>query len=48
MSHHILSDRHIVVDLPIVHLELEPDEVGQDGGAPRLRFDRDDTLAGFG
>jgi hypothetical protein len=29
MSHHIFGDRHIIVDLPIVHLELQPDKVGQ-------------------
>lgn len=31
-----------------MHLELEPDEVGKDGRAARLRFDGGGTLAGFG
>lgn len=31
-----------------MHLEFEPDEVGQDRRAARLRFDRGCTLAGFG
>ena len=48
MPHHILRNRHIVVYLPIMHLKLEPDEIWQDGGAARLRFDRDCTLARFG
>ena len=48
MPHHLLRDRYISVDLPIVHLELEPDEVGQNCRAARLRSYRDCTLAGFG
>lgn len=37
-----------MVDLPVVHLELEPDEVGQYGRGARLRFDWGGPLAGFG
>ena len=49
MSHHILGDGHVVVDLPVVHLELEPHEAGQDGGGARLRSDRRRRfLAGLG
>ena len=48
MPHHLLRDRYIVVNLPVVHLELEPDEVGQNRRAARLRFYRGCTLAGFG
>ena len=48
MPHHLLRDRYIGVDLPVVHLELEPDEVGQNCCAARLRFYRVCTLAGFG
>ena len=48
MPYHLLRDYDIVVNLPIVHLELEPDEIGQDRGAARLRFDWGCTLAGFG
>ena len=47
MPHHLLRDRYIGVNLPIVHLELEPDEVGQNRRAARLRFYRGCTLAGF-
>ena len=47
MPNHLLRDRHIIVNLPIVHLELEPDEVGQDRRAAGLRFDGARTLAGF-
>ena len=48
MPHHLLRDRHIVVYLPVVHLELEPDEVRQDGRAARLRLDGGRALAWFG
>ena len=48
MPYHLLRDRYIGVNLPIVHLELEPDEVGQNRRAARLRFNRGCTLAGFG
>ena len=48
MPHHLLRDRHIIVDLPVMHLELEPDEIRQDRRAARLRFYRGCTLAGFG
>ena len=48
MSHHLLGDCYIVVNLPVVHLELEPDEVGQNRRAARLRFYWGCTLARFG
>lgn len=48
MPHHLFRDCHISVDFSIVHLELEPYEVGQDGRTARLRFDGGRTLAGFG
>ena len=48
MPYHVLRDRYIGVNFPVVHLELEPDEVGQDRRAARLRFYRGCTLAGFG
>lgn len=45
VPHHILRDRDVVVHLPVVHLELQPDEVGQDRGRALLRADRHDFLA---
>lgn len=48
MPYHLLRDCNIIVYLPIVHLKLEPDEVGQDRRAARLRFDWGCTLARFG
>ena len=48
VPHHIFRDRYIIIDLPIMHLELEPDEIGQDRRAARLRLYRGCTLAGFG
>ena len=48
MPYHLLRDRHFVIYLPIVHLELEPDEVGQDRRAARLRFDWGCAFTGFG
>lgn len=48
MPHHLLRDRHIIVDLPIMHLELEPDEIRQDRRGARLRFYRGCSLARFG
>ena len=48
MPHHLLRDRYIDVNLPVVHLELKPDKVGQNRRAARLRFNRGYTLAGFG
>ena len=32
VSNHILSNGHLMVVLSIVHLELETNEIGQDGG----------------
>ena len=48
MPHHLLRDRYIGVNLPVVHLEFEPDEVGQNRRAARLRFYWGCPLAGFG
>ena len=48
MPHHVLRDRHIMIHLPIMHLELESNEIGQDRCAARLRFDWRCTLAGLG
>lgn len=45
MPHHILRDRHLVVDLPVMHLELQPHEIRQDGGGSRLGFYRRCALA---
>jgi hypothetical protein len=28
VAHHLLSNGHVVVDLAVVHLELEPDKIG--------------------
>lgn len=48
MADHVLGDDDVVVHLAVVHLELEADEAGQDGGGPRLRADGLDLLAGLG
>lgn len=40
MSHHILRNRHIVVHLSIVDLELQADEVWEDGRGAGLCADR--------
>ena len=48
MPDHILRDRDIMIDLPVVHLELQPHEVGKDGGSAGLRANRRLPLAGFG
>jgi hypothetical protein len=45
MTHHILSYPHIIVDLPIVHLEYQPDEVREDRGASCPCLDRRYPLA---
>lgn len=47
VSHHIFGDRHLVVDLAIVHRELETDEAGEDGGGSCLRLDRLGPLTGL-
>lgn len=38
--HHLLRDSHLVVLLPVVHGEPQPDKVRQDGGCSFLRSDR--------
>lgn len=45
MTHHVLRDNHIMIHLPIMDLELEPDEIRQDGCRTRLRLDRNNLLA---
>ena len=39
VSHHILSDRDIVVNFSVMNLELQADEVWQDGGGAGLCAD---------
>jgi hypothetical protein len=46
MPNHILRDQNIMINLPIIHLEFQPDEIRQDGCASGLRFDRGGFLAG--
>jgi hypothetical protein len=48
MSHHVFCDDHIVIDLSIVHRELESNEAGQDGRRASLRPDRLDPFPGRG
>ena len=48
VADHVLGDLDLVVDLAVVHVELEPHEAGQDGRGPRLRLDRLHALAGPG
>lgn len=40
VAHHVLRDSDVVIDLPIVDLELQPHEVRQDGRRARLRLYR--------
>ena len=47
VANHILDNPHIVVDLPIVHLEHQSNEVRQDRCAPRAGLDRRDSFACF-
>ena len=46
MPDHIFGYGDLVVHLAVVHLELETDEVGQDGSGAGLRPNRPDGLAG--
>lgn len=48
MSDHVFRYRDVVVDLAVVHGELEADEAGQDGGGSRLGLDGLGPLAGLG
>ena len=48
VSDHVFSYRHLVVDLAIVHGELEADEAGEDRGGSRLGLDGFGPLAGLG
>lgn len=47
MPYHRLRDRHINVVLPIVHLELQAHEIGQDGRGARLGLDWRLPFTGF-
>jgi hypothetical protein len=48
MSNHILSDRYIVVYLPIVYLKLEAHKIWKYRRRPRLGLDRRNPLTRFG
>lgn len=48
VAHHLLGNGHVMVDLAIVHLELEANKVGQDGGRSRLSPDRRSFLSWLG
>ena len=48
MPNHLLGNSQVDIVFAVVHLELETDEVGQDGGGPGLGADGGDLLAGFG
>ena len=48
MSDHVLGNCHVVVDLAIVHLELESYEARQNGGGAGLRSNRNEFLARLG
>lgn len=48
MSHHFLRNRNLEIILPVMDLELQAHEIGQDGRGAGLRLDRGDPLAGFG
>ena len=48
MPNHLLGHSQVDVVLAVVHLELEADKVGQDGGGPGLGADGSDLLAGHG
>lgn len=48
VAHHLLGDQDLQVVLAIVDLELQSNEVGEDGGGAGLRLDRGDPLAGLG
>jgi hypothetical protein len=45
MPHHVLRDRHLIVDLAIVNLEGQANKVGQNGRRSCLRSDRRRPLA---
>ena len=45
VADHLLRDGHVVIHLAVVHLELQADEVRQNGRGPRLRPDRWDLLS---
>lgn len=48
MSHHIFRNRHIIVDFPIVDLELKADKVGQDRSCSSHCFDGLDRFTRLG
>lgn len=39
MPDHSLCNQHIIINLPIMHLKLQPDEVGQNCCGPGFGFD---------
>ena len=48
MSHHVLRDRHLDIVLAIMDLELEADEIRQDGCGASLGADGKTSFAGLG
>lgn len=48
MAHHVLCNRHVVVDLAIVYLESQADEVGEDCSGAGFGLDGRCELARFG
>lgn len=47
MAHHLLGNGHVMINLAVVHLELEADKVRQDGSRPRLCPNGRDPLSRF-
>jgi len=47
VAHHLLSNGHLMVDLAIVNLELEPNKIGKNSSRSRLCPDWRNLLAGF-
>lgn len=45
MPNHILRDRHVMIDLPIMHLEFQAHKIRQDGCGAGLGFDGGCALA---
>ena len=48
MAHHLLGNGHVMVDLTVVYLELETNEVRQDGCRTGLGPNRRNLLAWLG
>jgi hypothetical protein len=47
VAHHLLSNGHLMVNLAIVNLELEPNKIGKNSSRSRLCPDWRNLLAGF-